>query len=190
MDKVDIIFLDIDGVLNHSPPAEDTYFDTFAERTLPLSKDNLAAFRKILAAKPDAKVVWSTDWRLYDEPKWRGRWDNPRLWLERQDWMAGRIIGKTPKKMTSNHFHEIHWWLLDNIRRPRVGIHNFVILDDWDSPGMSDYGSNFFKTDPDAGLTEQQADDVIQYLQSEHYCPDEWIWDSERTLWKKAQSKT
>jgi len=39
-----VIFLDIDGVLNHCADGEDLYFDALESETLPICKSNYRAF--------------------------------------------------------------------------------------------------------------------------------------------------
>lgn len=163
-----ILFLDIDSVLNHSRYAGDCYEGeeyagcAFVEDKVPLCKDNIEALKHLFEEVPDLKVVWSTDWRLYDKPDYNG-FKNPRQWLEAQDWMEGRVIGKTPKKMSSTHYEEIRMWF--SYEKKDLDIEKFAILDDYDSYGMSTYFKNdFFKCWYDNGLTMEIADKVIDHL--------------------------
>lgn len=163
-----VLFLDIDSVLNHSRYAEDCYQgeecagDAFVEDKVPLCKDNIAALKHIFEAVPDLKVVWTTDWRLYDKSDYNG-FKNPRQWLEAQDWMKDRVVGKTPKKMSSTHYEEIRMWF--SYEKKDLVIEKFAILDDYDSYGMSTYFKNdFFKCRYDDGLTMEIADKVIDHL--------------------------
>ena len=119
-----VVFLDIDGVLNKTTFGEDLYHDTFGDADLPLHMDCVDNLKTLLESDPDIKIVWSTDWRHYDDAYF-DRWKNPRLWLESQDWMKGRVIGKTPKKMSSEHFHDIKWWL-----DAHKDVKKYVILED------------------------------------------------------------
>lgn len=163
-----ILFLDIDSVLNHSRYAGDCYEGeeqagcAFVEDKVPLCKDNIAALKHIFEAVPDLKVVWSTDWRLYDKPDYHG-FKNPRLWLEAQDWMKDRVIDKTPKKMSSTHYEEIRMWLHYGEKCGMV--EKFAILDDYDSYGMSTYFEDeFFKCTYEHGLTMEIAEKVIAHF--------------------------
>lgn len=119
-----IVFLDIDGVLNKTTFGEDLYFDTFEDQKVPLHMDLVDNLRTLIESDSEIKVVWSTDWRHTDSEMWN-KWLNPRLWLERQEWMKDRIIGITPKKMSSYHYHEIKWWL-----DYHKDIRKYVILED------------------------------------------------------------
>lgn len=119
-----IVFLDIDGVLNRTNFSEELYADAFTKQDVPLCMDLVDNLKTLVESDPDIRVVWTTDWRLTDTEKWN-EWINPRLWLERQDWMKDRVIGITPKKMSSSHYHEIKWWLDDH-----KDIKKYVILED------------------------------------------------------------
>lgn len=161
MDKVKLLFLDIDSVLNASRYAESIYDEDFncdrlVAASVPICKDNYQALKHIYENVPSLKVVWSTDWRLVDKPKWNG-WSNPRLWLESQDWFKPLVIGKTPKKMSSTKPEELHMWFRDNIYsrkhkdrewmdKPWFDVCSYAIVDDWDSSLMYKFGKHFFKT--------------------------------------------
>lgn len=159
MDDAKVIFLDIDGVLNHVEYGLDTYHDHFAEANIPLDKDNVDALEKLLNAEKDAKIVWSTDWRFCQDEKW-DKWTNPRKVLETLPFMKDRIIGITPKKFSSEHFHEIHWWL-----KAHPNVTKYLILEDGYFPdewfGLE---KHLMRIDPTKGFTEnniQQAQEIL-----------------------------
>lgn len=165
-----ILFLDIDSVLNHSRYAEDCYQgeeyagDAFVEDKVPLCKDNIEALKYIFDAVPDLKVVWSTDWKLHDKPEYNG-FKNPRQWLEAQDWMKDRVIGKTPKKLSSTHYEEIRMWL--TYEKKDIEVEKFAILDDYATNAMFSYfKGNFFQCWYDSGLTMEIAEKVVAHLNS------------------------
>ena len=120
-----VLFLDIDGIVNHASYGEDLYHDKFAAKSVPIVKDNLEALKSLFVACPDLKVVWSSSWGICDDETWQS-WKNPRLWLEAQDFMQGRVIGITPRKFSSEHFHEIKWWLDEKGAK----VDAYVILED------------------------------------------------------------
>lgn len=178
-----ILFLDIDSVLNHSTYAESIYCgkgNEFAGSPLiandiPLCKDNVDALKHILDSIPDLKIVWSTDWRLNNDPTYEG-WHNPRIWLESQDWIKDRIIGKTPKKMSSTHYEEIRMWFTENefikkhqdkdwMKQTHIEVDDFAILDDYSSNFMFSYfKGHFFQCWWDSGLTMEIASKVVIYF--------------------------
>ena len=77
--------------------------------------------------------------------------------------MSGRIIGKTPRKMSSEHFHDIKWWLDDH---QETG--NYAVLED------SYFPENWFgiekhviRCDGNAGFTEKDVKKAIKILEGE-----------------------
>lgn len=159
-----IVFLDIDSVCNHSRKAETVYDGEYqngwfiADR-VPLCVDNVQALKSIINGIENPAIVWSTDWRLFNEDTWHG-WKNPLKWLEDKCGLKQYVIGNTPKKMSSNRHEEIMMWLR-NKDRPAVA--NFAILDDIEY-GMKMFRRHFFKCDYDKGLIADTIDAVIEFL--------------------------
>ena len=123
---MNVCFCDIDGVLNFSSYGEDIYYDKFHDKEIALDQECVDNFLKLLEIFPDLKIVWSTGWRFDDNVYWN-TWRNPRKYLEETyPILKSRVIGKTPRKMSSERFHEIKWWL----DRHSNEILNYVILDD------------------------------------------------------------
>lgn len=160
---MDVLFCDIDGVLNRAGYGEDTYADRFENGDLALDADCVENLKSLLGEFPDLKIVWSTDWRFCEEPLWRGEWRNPRLWLESRDWMSGRVAGKTPCKMSSEHFHDIKWWLDAN-----PGVSRYAILEDSYFPeDWFGIEKHLVRCDPSAGLTRENAAEVARILKGQ-----------------------
>lgn len=166
-----ILFLDIDSVLNCSKYGEDLYYgaeyamEELIEANIPLCVSCIKALMYIFKEVPDLKVVWSTDWRLYDEPTYNG-YGNPRFWLEKQPWMKDRIIGKTPKKMSSTHYEEIRMWF--TYEKKDIEVEKFAILDDYATNAMFSYfKDNFFQCWYDDGLTMEIAEKVVKHLKGQ-----------------------
>ena len=174
--KIDILFLDIDSVLNCSKFAQTVYErrindKIFIEPNVPLMKKNVAQLQRILLALPNLKIIWCTDWRLYLDEMY-DCWKNPRIWLENQYWMKDRIIGNTPKRFTNTHPQEIHLWFKQNIfdekhkdknqiKDKYYDVSSYAILDDWDDSLMHKFGSHLFLTNSKDGLTLEIADKLI-----------------------------
>lgn len=208
---VRVLFLDIDGCLNWSPAADSLYFMSNEElqqyywnlahlnKHIPIVDDNLAALQHIVNEVLDLKIVWSTDWRFDKDDKYASKfgWHNPKLWLETLPWLSERVIGMTPKKMSSNRCEEIHFWFNENATRKKYAdkdwlddkhseycffkdkyydIANYAIIDDYDSYCMNWYGKHFFKCDPNKGLTREQADNIIAYLKTNDFDEKELDW--------------
>lgn len=177
--KRQVIFLDIDSVLNCFSYGDSSYGNTrkpLIEPDVPLCAECVAAFKSVLDRLPDAAVVWSTSWALHDEDRW-GEWRNPRKWLESQDWFASRLVGRTPRKMSSERHDEIWFWLIDNERyadeKDRIDVSNFAILDDIEY-GMGSFSRHFFRSDYETGLTSEQADRIVEYLKTDDYNAKDW----------------
>ena len=161
---------------------------------IPIVDDNLAALQHIVSEVPDLKIVWTTDWRFDKDDEYASKfgWHNPKLWLESLPWLSERVIGMTPKKMSSNRCEEIHFWFNENASRKKYAdknwidvkqnecgycffkdsfynIANYAIIDDYDSYCMNRYGQHFFKCDPSKGLTIEQADDIIAFLKTNDF---------------------
>jgi hypothetical protein len=129
---MDVCFCDIDGVLNFSSYGEDIYYDKFHDKEIALDQECVDNFLKLLEMFPDLKIVWSTDWRFDDNVYWN-TWRNPRKYLEETyPILKSRVIGKTPKRMSSSHYHEVKWWLDQNASNNELD--GYVVIDDLKFP--------------------------------------------------------
>lgn len=144
-----IIFLDIDGVLNHHA--------SLAEG-IHLVNSKCALLRHVCKVT-DAKIVVSSTWRL-------GMVDinafNQMVWRCGGPYRA--IIAYTPHIATAGSMRgqEIEEWLLHN-----DNIHNYVIVDD--DSDMLDYQKRYFvQTDMRTGLTTAHANKMIQILNTKN----------------------
>ncbi len=128
-----LIFLDIDGVLNSVQSLH--YYAHLASKGLlaaesdgstwevsgcihfcPIAASN---FRVLLRELPDAKIVVSSSWR-------KSRMDNVEKLFKEHDLPFDRIIGTTPALWTRRGI-EIQKWLDDNAALAPT---DFVIIDD------------------------------------------------------------
>lgn len=149
--KLKIIFLDIDGVLNVIPQGHDKYGGIFHKHF----EDNL----KYLIENTNAKIVISSSWRGNGIEELREMWKFRNL--------AGEIIGVTPYMDNRNRSDEIQYWIDNN--QP---IENYVIIDDDNVSHM--HKNNFIKTSdnidhPDCidigyGLTKICTEKAIKIL--------------------------
>ena len=166
MSYINIIFLDIDGVLSterymrvqalRSGKSTNDY--EFQFNFDPIATDNL----KEIVACTNANIVISSTWRIK-------RTNNSILWDELLNNMTKlglkeRIIGTTPiifkDKRSNNRAIEIQQWLLDNKERD---IKRFVIIDDtWD---MGEYSStNLARCWSYSGITAEIKEKAINIL--------------------------
>jgi hypothetical protein len=151
--QLDVIFLDIDGVLN---PDQNTDKHVFAP-------DCVAQLRRILDARPAAHVVFSTTWRTGFSFFALG-------WLWRQhDLPLPRVIARTPDIHVDRRGEEIRQWLTDASKlAPQHKIRRYAVLDDEPELILEVISrQHVFICDPAHGLTEAVADRVIRHLGSD-----------------------
>lgn len=145
--KNKIIFLDIDGVLNHRLTRS-----TNSHGCIGIDFSLVQIFKRIIK-ETGAKVVLSSTWRLYNDLV-KNIEDNLCPDVE--------IIGKTIDLWNDCRGSEIEDWINKN-----GPISNFAIIDDSTDMGKFRHGPHFFQTFFDKGLTEEIADSVIEFLNKE-----------------------
>lgn len=167
--QVNILFLDIDGILNNKQhfmmlkelpkvSGADTLNDadlfTMKRDT---NKMNFWCLKYILDNVPDLKIVISSSWRnYYSIEQFKELFTIYGLDGE-------RIIDKTPKKFSSERIHEIHMWQDDH-----KDIKKWVALDDHEIYTLEDPDKqNEVLTDSWVGLTMPDAIKIIK-----HFKPD------------------
>lgn len=156
-----VIFLDIDGVLNHdqwyiSKRYQDMQWNE--DNELDIDPDCAERINKICEVT-DAKIVISSDWRY--------SWYGTILRLERGGINKEYIIDKTPERIWLNipgidksRGAEIEDWLDFNI-----DTNNYVIIDD-----RTDFKKNqrkhFVHINPHRGLTDEDMNEAINILKT------------------------
>lgn len=169
MNERKIIFLDIDGVLNtkwwYSQMDRNTHRDKYGYAFDPQAVANL---RKIVE-ETGADIVISSSWKCMGLSQMEDMWKDRNL--------PGIIIGITPNSVSDELlidadidsmelFHirgeEIKEWLKKHGKR----VCNYVIIDDMDNmlPGQQ---SHFVQTNPEMGITEDDAEKAIAILNKE-----------------------
>jgi hypothetical protein len=150
--QLDILFLDIDGVLNPDK----------TENRAEFHPECVAELQRFFAARPDTRVVFSTSWRLgvaFFALGWL--WHNHELPLQ-------VVVGRTPTIAADQRGREIRKWLQDAPTR-LVGckIRRFAALDDEIEPLLGWLPRNtLFRCDPDHGLTPKITDHLIRHFSS------------------------
>lgn len=143
-----IVFLDIDGVLNHAG-------------TPTLSEKCLDQARRI-ATETDAKFVLSSSWKeVFTKAEYYN--ENDRKLVVRLMKHEGlEFLGWTPDIAPDNRELEIQAWL-DEYNET---IDSFVIIDDLDYDFLELFPGNFVKTAGfwGQGLTEHHANRAIEIL--------------------------
>lgn len=151
-----IIFLDIDGVLNHELFYRDRYEgkNDAKSREYPLSEIDFVSvgYLNQLVLDTGAKVVISSTWRS-------GRSTEELQDILNQAGFVGEVIDKTPSLRNLGDAvlrgNEIYKWLKDNEEVYGSKYHsynNYVIFDD-DSDMLYWQRNNFFLVDRYAGLS-------------------------------------
>jgi len=192
-----VLFLDFDGVLNsiqHFLATKDFKIrgtDTLNDADLLRMKhdvnvNNMWVLGYILSKVPDLKIVISSAWRLhYSLDQFRELFRMYKL-------DDSRIIDKTPKKLSSERYHEIMLWISD-IEHPESELHDcpvdisdgpcgechnaedlaeqvdYIALDDHPIFQLEDPDREKHEvlTDPWVGLTMNEAFRIIK-----HFKPD------------------
>lgn len=155
-----IIFLDIDGVLNHGHFGKDEN-DKFG-----FADDCIQNLKKILAKVPNTKIVISSAWKHFTM---QGAVDQ-----ETHDWQQALcnkldvsrdiIIGSTPNIDNGNRADEIAEWLKQN--KVKVGLGAFAALDDECMALKAAFPNNVVdcSISTGEGLSERKANEAIWIL--------------------------
>ena len=158
---MNIIFLDIDGVLNtHNHLVKQVEQDGINSyqaqfNFCPESLENL----KKIVEETDAKIVISSTWRI----SYRCSYDDPhrKFWKALMKNLASigihkRVIGITPSCESRIRGDEITEWLNNN------QVDNFVIIDD--DSDMADLMNHLAKCNWSDGITKDVRDNAIRIL--------------------------
>jgi len=149
-----IVFLDIDGVLNH--------FGTYdwSEHPRALIYPHCVAHLNTIIEVSSAKLVLSSSWRymvLGGDMTIKG-FEH----MLRTHGMRGSIIATTcHDEEADERGEQIRMW-----RRANAPGCRYVVLDDMDD-GISERGLNFVQTNGAHGLTEANAERALSFLRTE-----------------------
>jgi hypothetical protein len=148
--ELDILFLDIDGVLNPDK----------AKGTSDFAADCIGHLKHFFGARPQTRIVFSTSWRL-GFPLFALGW----LWHHHQLPLQA-VIGRTPALRDDLRGQEIRKWLEDAPRlAPGCKVRRYAALDDEVEPLLECLpASTIFRCDPYHGLTRAVADRLIQHF--------------------------
>ena len=158
---MNIIFLDIDGVLNSKSGTTD--IEKFG-----LDDKLISNLKFIIDSVPDTKIIISSSWRsiIYDdihtseEIPWRTILANTLGFTNTGD----IIIGDTPILFITKNRRglEIKQWMDEN--KLKFKVDQFVIIDDEISDISEIYPNNILKVDSNIGLTHNNAKSAIWTL--------------------------
>jgi hypothetical protein len=148
--NLDILFLDIDGVLNPDKAKSANAF----------SADCVAQLKRFFIARPDTKVVFSTSWRL-GFPLFALGW----LWHQ-HDLPLQAVVGRTPVIAEDQRGQEVRKWLQDAPKlHAGCQIRCCAALDDEIEPLMGWLPRHtLFRCDPYDGLTPEVTDRLIGHF--------------------------
>ncbi|MES5838035.1 HAD domain-containing protein [Bacillus cereus group sp. MG11] len=145
---MNLIFLDIDGVLNHS-----NYFVRSKQHMLQAFCPKALANLKEILEKCDAKIVVSSTWRKLGSTKTLKKAIFSHYGLQKY------IVGRTPELRGEPRGAEIQAFI-DDFRKP---IDKFIIIDDGDD--MLHLTDRLILTSPyEDGLNEIKREEAIQLL--------------------------
>lgn len=160
-----IIFLDIDGVLNSMKTCEENHLRTgqngfggFFREQETLTHDHvlwgqdLVNNLKRIVEETNASIVISSTWRKYYSI------NKFKEMFAVYGWENAPVIGITDREGPERG-REINRYTFS------YNIEKYVILDD-DSDMLSTQMQNFVNTDPDCGLSEEDAEKAINILNS------------------------
>lgn len=175
-----VLMLDFDGVLNSKQhclatadfkrPGADTLNDAdlFCMKA-ETNTNNMWVLGFILDQLPDLKIVISSSWRLhYHIESFKELFKIYKL-------DESRIIGFTPKKLSSNRKEEIHMWLRDFVEINHK-VPDWVAVDDhaiWNIEDPEKHRE--FLTDGWVGLTMHDAFRIIKHFNPEFKEPEIYI---------------
>lgn len=156
-----IIFLDIDGVLNNADYYKTKDLSTHHNEQSHFDTKNVSALNKIIS-ETNAKVVLSSAWRLIKSVDETNQ-------LFKEIGIKAEVISATESLHYKDTFKlaprglEILKWIKDNHRTLKNGLENYVIIDDEDDI-LDIQEGHFLQVDDKVGLTESNADEVIDFL--------------------------
>ena len=167
--KRKVIFLDIDGVLNtkwwYTQMDRNTPKDQYGYAFDPKAVANL----KKIVEETGSDIVISSSWKSF------GFSELEEMWKDRD--LPGKLIGITPNSVSDELlldadidsielFHirgeEIKEWLTKHGKQ----ISNYAIIDDMDNM-LTEQQSHFVQTNPEVGITKEDAGKTIAILNKE-----------------------
>lgn len=164
---MNIIFLDIDGVLNCQlfyTTIDQTKVGTYTEQNICRER---ISWLNDLCKETEAKVVISSTWRM-------GRTTDELKELLSEVGATFEIIGKTPVLRESGYVrgNEIQMWIEKNIESLTglnyFDFHTYAIVDD-DSDMLYQQRHNLFLTDTYSGLTPNTCYRIKQFFKKQYF---------------------
>jgi len=168
--QMQVLFLDFDGVLNskqhfmmikNDKPAynEDKELSDYLTMKQQTNVNNMWVLGYILKQLPDLKIVISSAWgKFYGLDQFKRLFKHYKLDPE-------RLIGITPRKMSSYRCNEIHWWLEGAVEEFKPTSMRWIALDDHEIFRLDeDDINNQHLTDSWVGVTMNDAFKIIKHF--------------------------
>lgn len=158
-----IIFLDIDGVLNNAEYYKTKSLDSHHKESSHFDNDNINALNKI-SESTGAKIVISSAWRMLKTLEEIST-------LFNKVGINAEVIGSTESLHYKDTYElaprglEILKWIKDHHRTLKEGLKNYVIIDD-ENDILDIQDKHFFQINDVVGLTDENADAIIAFLNS------------------------
>ena len=153
---MNIIFLDIDGVLNNKDTfiVQEEHFLKTGESLVEIEPIMISRLAKIVK-ETDSQIVLSSSWRYGWDPEYEKCSSHCKKLISSLDEYGLRIFDKTPVIKNGLRQDEIRCWLARH-----ADVDNFVILDDETSFLMDFVGTRLVKTNciPDGVILQDIAD--------------------------------
>lgn len=152
-----VLFLDINTILKYTY-VQDLYREFYDDSYLAIDTSKVNFLKSIYDEYPMLKTVFISNWRI------RAGVDSENTnlctFLKISTYMPWlNVIGNAPKKMSSQHWHEVKWWL--DAHSPEA----YVILDDTPYPkdffGLSEH---HVMVDSNVGLEKENVSNVHRLL--------------------------
>ena len=156
-----VIFLDVDGVLNSQQLADKIGYGGHYDENVPATEKNtlwgqdMVNNLKRIVETTESQIVMSSTWRIYFSTK------KFKEMFAVYGWEDAPIIDRTPGGY-ANRGMEINRWLADQQER-NIVVENYVILDDFPD-FLPEQDSHFVETNPEIGLTDDDAHRAITIL--------------------------
>lgn len=155
---MDLIFLDMDGVLNATKEVTVCYNNKYT-----ISPVCVERFNQIMDTI-NIPIIWSSSWRYGESLQSANN-------IFKICNIKGNIIGKTPLlhkfySMSETPYVPRKREIREFLRHFKQPVEKIVIIDDDPDADLSPFHNNakFFNTNLEFGLTEQIKEDVISFL--------------------------
>jgi len=162
-----LVFVDIDGVLNNKEDGTSCF--CMSPDSYGISKKNVEVLKMIIN-ETGAKIVWSTAWRYWPDDHsydYNGLMFKSHFKEVREAFPESTFeIPNCPHLLKHTKRDDIMGFFY--ILKEKTGTEmidvRYAILDDSFNQGLREFGKAYFQSSLTTGLTEAEADAVINFL--------------------------